>query len=63
MKDTVFQSSAYGKRESVETIIDGRTQFDMLDVRLPLCTVVLAASTLCSTCRCPCHVHTVQQLW
>ncbi len=33
MKDTVFQSAAYGKRENIETQIDGRMQFDMLDVR------------------------------
>ncbi|KAG5179249.1 hypothetical protein JKP88DRAFT_270411 [Tribonema minus] len=30
MKDTTFQSSAYGKRENVETTIDGRVMFDML---------------------------------
>ncbi|CAM9288465.1 unnamed protein product [Ectocarpus sp. 8 AP-2014] len=30
MKDTTFQSSAYGKRENVETSIDGRVMFDML---------------------------------
>lgn len=30
MKDTTFQSSAYGKRESVETTINGRVIFDML---------------------------------
>lgn len=29
-RDTTFQSSAYGKRESVETTIDGRVMFDML---------------------------------
>ncbi len=30
MRDTSFQSSAYGKRESVETTIHGRVMFDML---------------------------------
>ncbi|CAM9492035.1 unnamed protein product, partial [Phaeothamnion confervicola] len=30
MKDTTFQSSAYGKRENVETSIDGRVMFDMM---------------------------------
>ena len=30
MKDTTFQSSAYGKRENVETTIHGRVIFDML---------------------------------
>lgn len=30
MKDTTFQSSAYGKRESVETTIHGRIVFDLL---------------------------------
>jgi len=30
MKDTTFQSSAYGKHENVETTIDGRVIFDML---------------------------------
>lgn len=29
-RDTTFQSSAYGKRENVETSIDGRVMFDML---------------------------------
>ena len=33
MKDTVFQSSAFGKRENVETTIDGRVMMDMLNVR------------------------------
>lgn len=30
MKDTTFQSAAYGKRNNVETTIDGRVIFDML---------------------------------
>jgi DNA polymerase delta subunit 1 len=30
MKDTTFQSSAYGKRESIETTIPGRVIFDLL---------------------------------
>eukprot|EP01031_Cornospumella_fuschlensis_P034500 gene34500-41770_t len=30
MKDTTFQSSAYGKRENVETTINGRIIFDLL---------------------------------
>jgi len=30
MRDTTFQSSAYGKRESVETTINGRVIFDVL---------------------------------
>jgi DNA polymerase delta subunit 1 len=30
MKDTTFQSSAYGKRESIETTIYGRVIFDLL---------------------------------
>lgn len=30
IRDTTFQSSAYGKRENVETSIDGRVMFDML---------------------------------
>jgi DNA polymerase delta subunit 1 len=30
MRDSTFQSSAYGKRENVETTIDGRIVFDML---------------------------------
>lgn len=30
MKDTTFQSSAYGKRENVETTISGRVIFDVL---------------------------------
>jgi DNA polymerase delta subunit 1 len=30
MRDTTFQSSAHGKRENVETQIDGRVVFDML---------------------------------
>ena len=30
MRDTTFQSSAYGKRNNVETTIDGRVIFDML---------------------------------
>lgn len=30
MKDTMFQSAAYGKRQNVETTIDGRVIFDML---------------------------------
>jgi DNA polymerase delta subunit 1 len=30
MRDTTFQSSAYGKRENVETTIHGRVMFDML---------------------------------
>lgn len=30
MKDTTFQSSAYGKRENVETTITGRVIFDVL---------------------------------
>lgn len=30
MKDTMFQSSAYGRRSNVETTIDGRVIFDML---------------------------------
>lgn len=29
-RNTTFQSSAYGKRENVETNIDGRVMFDML---------------------------------
>jgi hypothetical protein len=64
MKDTVFQSSAYGKRESVATNIDGRAQFDMLDVRARAISrrarLVAArnpCTLLCSTCaattRCP----------
>lgn len=32
MKDTVFQSSAHGKRENIETNIDGRVIVDMLNV-------------------------------
>jgi len=30
MKDTMFQSAAYGKRNNVETTIEGRVVFDML---------------------------------
>lgn len=30
MRDTTFQSSAHGKRDNVETTIDGRVVFDML---------------------------------
>lgn len=30
MKDTTFQSSAYGKRENIETTIHGRVIFDVL---------------------------------
>lgn len=30
MKDTTFQSSAYGKRENIETTIFGRVVFDIL---------------------------------
>jgi DNA polymerase delta subunit 1 len=30
MKDTTFQSSAYGKRENIETTINGRVIFDVL---------------------------------
>lgn len=30
MKDTTFQSSAYGKRENIETTITGRVIFDVL---------------------------------
>ena len=30
MRDTTFQSSAYGKRENVETTIHGRVIFDIL---------------------------------
>jgi DNA polymerase delta subunit 1 len=30
MRDTMFQSSAYGKRQNVETTIEGRVIFDML---------------------------------
>ena len=30
MRDTTFQSAAYGKRQNVETTIDGRVIFDML---------------------------------
>ena len=30
MRDTTFQSSAYGKRENVETTIFGRVIFDLL---------------------------------
>lgn len=30
MKDTTFQSSAYGKRENVETTVHGRVVFDLL---------------------------------
>lgn len=30
MKDTMFQSSAYGRRSNVETTIEGRVIFDML---------------------------------
>ena len=30
MKDTTFQSAAYGKRNNVETTIEGRVVFDML---------------------------------
>ena len=30
MRDTTFSSSAYGKHENVETTIDGRVTFDML---------------------------------
>ena len=30
MKDTTFQSSAYGKRENIETTIHGRVIFDIL---------------------------------
>jgi DNA polymerase delta subunit 1 len=30
MRDTTFQSSAHGKRENIETQIDGRVVFDML---------------------------------
>ena len=30
MRDTTFQSAAYGKRNNVETTIDGRVIFDML---------------------------------
>lgn len=29
-RDSTFQSSAYGKRENVDTTIDGRVMFDML---------------------------------
>lgn len=31
MRDTVFQSAAYGRRSNVETTIEGRVIFDMLD--------------------------------
>jgi DNA polymerase delta subunit 1 len=31
MRDTTFQSSAHGKRENVETTIDGRVVFDMIN--------------------------------
>jgi DNA polymerase delta subunit 1 len=34
MKDTTFQSSAYGKRENVETTINGRVIFDALPYML-----------------------------
>ena len=30
MRDTTFQSSAYGKRENIETTINGRVVFDVL---------------------------------
>lgn len=30
LRDSTFQSSAYGKRENVDTTIDGRVMFDML---------------------------------
>ena len=30
MKDTTFQSSAFGKRENIETTISGRVIFDVL---------------------------------
>jgi DNA polymerase delta subunit 1 len=30
MRDTTFQSSAFGKRENVETTINGRVIFDLL---------------------------------
>lgn len=30
MKESTFQSAAYGKRENIDTTIDGRTIFDML---------------------------------
>ena len=30
MRDTTFQSSAHGKRENIETQVDGRVVFDML---------------------------------
>lgn len=30
MKDTTFQSSAYGKRENIETTINGRVMFDVM---------------------------------
>ena len=30
MRDTTFQSSAYGKRENIETTITGRIIFDIL---------------------------------
>ena len=30
MRETMFQSSAYGRRANVETTIDGRVIFDML---------------------------------
>ena len=31
MKDTMFQSAAYGRRANIETTIEGRVIFDMLD--------------------------------
>ncbi len=32
MKNTTFQSAAFGKRENVETSVDGRVIMDMLEV-------------------------------
>ena len=32
MKETTFQSSAFGKRENLETSIDGREVMDMIEV-------------------------------
>jgi DNA polymerase delta subunit 1 len=32
MKDTMFQSAAFGRRSNIETIIDGRVIFDMLPI-------------------------------
>ena len=56
MKDSVFQSRAYGKRENKVITMEGRVQFDLFQVRkicvLVYCVFVFESHTNCCVIIC-----------